>query len=121
MPVGITVEKGFRDHRHKVANMFRKLISAALVTAGLALAATPVLAQEAPCTKRTAVLKQLSTQYAEAPVAMGLANNGGVIELLHSNDRTTWTLIITMPDGMTCPIAAGQSWESVKTLAGSRI
>jgi len=44
-----------------------------------------------------------------------------VIELLHSNDRTTWTLIITMPDGMTCPIAAGQSWEALKTLAGSRI
>jgi hypothetical protein len=101
--------------------MLKLLIGAALVTAGLTVAPQPTLAQQAPCTERTAILKQLSAQYSEAPVAMGLANNGGVIELLHSNDRTTWTLIITMPDGMTCPIAAGQSWESLKTLAGSRI
>ena len=101
--------------------MLKILIRAALMTAGLAVAAQPVLAMDAPCTKRTAVLKQLSKQYSEAPVAMGLANNGGVIELLHSHNRTTWTLIITMPDGMTCPIAAGQNWESLKTLAGSRI
>ncbi len=101
--------------------MLKTLIIAALVTAGFALAAQPILAVEAPCTDRTAVLKLLSGQYKEAPVAMGLANNGGVIELLHSRDRTTWTLIITMPDGMACPIAAGQSWEPVPVLAGSRI
>jgi hypothetical protein len=118
--VGIAAENGFRGRRHKVAIMLKTLISAALVIAGLAFAAKPLLAQGAPCTERTAVLKQLSKQYSEAPVAMGLANNGGVIELLHSRNRTTWTLIITMPDGMTCPIAAGQSWESIKTLAGSR-
>ncbi len=119
--MGITVEKGFRGHRQEVAIMLKVLLSAALMTAGLALAAAPVLAQETPCTERTAVLKQLSGQYKEAPVAMGLANNGGVIELLNSRDRTTWTLIITMPDGMTCPIAAGQSWESVPVIVGSRI
>ena len=100
--------------------MFKTLYIAALVTAGFALAAPPTLAQGAPCTDRTAVLKQLAGQYSEAPVAMGLANNGGVIELLNSHDRTTWTLIITMPDGMTCPVAAGQSWESIPVLAGSR-
>ena len=100
--------------------MFKILISAALVTAGLALAMGPVVAQETSCTERTTVLKQLSGLYSEAPVAMGLANNGGVIELLNSHDRKTWTLIITMPDGMTCPIAAGQSWESIPVLVGSR-
>ena len=119
--MGIAAENDFRGHRHKVAIMLKNLITAALVTAGFALAAQPILAQDTPCTQRTAVLKQLSKQYSEAPVAMGLANNGGVIELLHSNDQRTWTLIITMPDGMSCPIAAGQSWESLKTLAGSKI
>lgn len=114
------MEKGFRGCRHKVATMYKTLIIAALVTAGLVLAASPTLAQSASCTERTTVLKQLAGQYSEAPVAMGLANNGGVIELLNSRDRTTWTLIITMPDGLTCPIAAGQSWESIPTLAGSR-
>ncbi|MDX1483969.1 MAG: hypothetical protein R3229_05765 [Alphaproteobacteria bacterium] len=101
--------------------MLRALMIAALLATGFALAAKPLQAQSTPCTSRTTVIKQLSKEYSEAPVGMGLANNGGIIELLHSRDRTTWTLIITMPNGMTCPIAAGESWENVPVLVGSKI
>lgn len=82
------------------------------------LGAHAAAADDSPvCSERTSVLQQLSAQYKEAPVAMGLANNGGMIELLRSRDRATWTLILTMPDGMTCLIAAGQSWERVPVVA----
>jgi hypothetical protein len=50
---------------------------------------------------------------------MGLANNGGVIEVLRSPDSATFTIVITMPDGQSCMIAAGQSWETLpRRLAG---
>ncbi len=102
--------------------MFRTLILAALAVGVLAVLPQPAPAADGPCTQdRKAVIRQLGTQYREKPVAMGLANNGGVIELLHSKDRTTWTLIITMPDGVTCPVAAGESWENIPIVAGSRI
>jgi hypothetical protein len=44
---------------------------------------------------------------------MGLANNGGVIEVMRSPGNATFTIVITMPDGQSCMIAAGQSWESL--------
>ncbi len=69
------------------------------------------------CTARAAVVGHLDTKYSEAPVAMGLANNGGVIEVLSSGSGTTWTIIITMPNGVTCLLAAGESWESLPLIA----
>ncbi len=63
------------------------------------------------CTDRDTILSNLSTEYSEAPVAMGIANNGGVIEILSSASGKSWTIILTMPNGMTCMIAAGESWE----------
>jgi len=64
------------------------------------------------CESRAAVLKFLSAQYAEAPVAMGVARNGGLIEVLTSGEGS-FTIIVTTPDGLTCMVAAGDGWESL--------
>ncbi len=83
------------------------------LTATLATAAFSVVAQAGPaCGKRDDVLAQLSQKYKEAPVGIGVAGNGGLIELLTASTGSTWTLIITMPNGPTCLLAAGQDWES---------
>jgi hypothetical protein len=71
------------------------------------------VAQQPLCTERSEVVNQLSSQYSEAPVAMGIANNGGVVEILSSQTGTSWTIILTMPNGVTCMIAAGENWESL--------
>ena len=63
------------------------------------------------------MLSHLSTRYSETPVAMGVANNGGVIEILSSKSGKSWTIILTMPNGMTCMIAAGENWEALPELA----
>lgn len=77
-------------------------------------AGTPAAhAQQGVCAERAEVLAHLSGAYKESPVAMGLANNGGVIEVLRSDDRKTFTILITMPDGVSCMIAAGESWENL--------
>ncbi len=73
---------------------------------------TPASAQIA-CSKREDVMKHLAAKFSEAPVAVGLANNGGVIEVLSTGNGSTWTIIITMPDGMSCLVAAGQEWETL--------
>ncbi len=44
---------------------------------------------------------------------MGLASNGGIIELFSTGDRSTWTLVMTMPNGTSCALAAGQAWENI--------
>ena len=83
-----------------------------VLTATFAISVASVGAQAAPnCGKRDDVLAQLAKSYKEAPVGIGLANNGGLIELLTADTGTTWTLIITMPNGPTCLVVAGQEWQ----------
>jgi len=52
-----------------------------------------------------------------------VAGNGGLIELLTASTGATWTLIITLPNGPTCLLAAGQDWQPLQTavLAGPGI
>lgn len=83
----------------------------------LVLFALPAAAQTV-CGERGEVLNQLSRQYAESPVAIGLTKEGAVIEVLTSPTRT-WTIIVTGPRGMSCVIATGEAWESVQRIKGT--
>ena len=87
-----------------------------MTVVALVFGARSVAAQQPACTERSDVLDHLNSQYSEAPVAMGLANNGGVIEILSSKTGKSWTIILTMPNGTTCMIAAGENWESLRHL-----
>lgn len=91
----------------------------ALITALSLPAAAQQQQQQLACAKRGEVLKHLSAKYTEAPVAIGLANNGGVLEVLSSTTGASWTIIITMPDGPTCMVAAGENWEKIPQIANA--
>ena len=65
------------------------------------------------CDKRAEITGLLKRRYEEAPVALGVTNGGGLVELLTSENGETWTLIITYPNGLTCLMAAGENWESI--------
>ncbi len=79
---------------------------------------TQVVAQEArTCAVRGEALAHLSNKYSEAPVAMGLTNKGAVVEVLTNQNGTTWTIIITMPNGVSCMVAAGECWETIRQVA----
>ena len=82
----------------------------ALVLAALALPAAAVAAPNT-CSQRTDVIGQLSAKFKEAPVAVGVANNGGLLEVLSTNNGSTWTIILTMPNGLSCLVAAGEDWQ----------
>ena len=95
--------------------MFRLAFASAVILA--TVLSQPVAAQQPACTKRGDVVAHLGKKYSEAPVAMGLANNGGVIEVLSSKTGESWTIIITMPNGTACMIAAGENWEAIPKVA----
>ena len=89
---------------------------------GAACALLSSAAQAAPqqCNQRDEVLKLLSNKYSEAPVAFGVTNNGGLVEVLKSTKSAkddTWTIIITTPQGMSCLVAAGEGWRGIEQMA----
>ena len=75
---------------------------------------SPAAAQQAACDSRTEVVRKLNQQFSETSAAIGLANNGGVVELMTSEDEGSWSIIITLPDGQSCLIATGHSWEALR-------
>ena len=95
-----------------------RLILAALL-GGFLFSASSVAAQTL-CGQRENVLRGLTGTYTETPSAMGLSNNGGVVEILTSPKGDTWTIIITMPNGLSCLIAAGENWEKMPNRPESR-
>ena len=71
-------------------------------------------ASPAACSPRTDVLGHLAKKYGEAPVAIGVTNKGGLVEVLTTGDGDTWTIIVSMPNGTACMVAAGEGWRTMK-------
>ncbi len=63
------------------------------------------------CSPREGIVGRLAEKYGEAPVAMGVTNKGGLVEVLTTGDGGTWTIIVSMPNGTSCMVAAGEGWR----------
>jgi len=96
-----------------------KLTLAALL--GLStLGSSIASAQASSCAPRDIIVGRLADKYGETRKSMGLNQNNGVVEVFASLETGTWTILVTMPTGMSCLMAAGQNWEgSDKTEATS--
>ena len=66
------------------------------------------------CYTRVRVLAHLAKKYGEAPVALGITNRGGLVEVLTTGDGKTWTIIVTTPRGLSCLVAAGEGWRNLR-------
>ncbi|WP_069300129.1 hypothetical protein [Neptunicoccus sediminis] len=93
--------------------MQKLLFALSLGFLGVILAHSAAQSQPASCAERTRVVERLQTKYGETRRSIGLAANNGVIEVFASAHSGSWTIVITRPDGMTCLVAAGESYESV--------
>lgn len=97
--------------------MMKTGAKAALVLA-TTLAAVPALAQPAQnCAPRDVVVDRLAERYGETRQSIGLGANNAVVEVFASHESGSWTITVTMPNGLTCLVASGQAYE---TLAEAR-
>jgi hypothetical protein len=81
-----------------------------LLAAVLALVSSGAMAQ-VRCGNRDNIIEWLAAKYKETPVATGVANTGGLVEVLSTGEGKTWTIIVTMPQGKSCIVAAGEGWR----------
>ena len=84
------------------------MTAAAVVTlafAGSAVAATPV------CSARNDILAKLAKAYHEQPSSVALTSDGHLLEVLKSDNDKTWSILLTAPNGVSCLVAAGESWQ----------
>jgi hypothetical protein len=90
------------------------------VLLGLSAGATPAMAAPEICGTRADLLKELTQRYSEAPVAIGLANSGALVEILTNDNGSTWSIMVSQPNGTSCLVAAGKEWQELKPDAVGR-
>ena len=90
------------------------------VLVGMLSLTSPAVAQAPPqtaltpaCHSHADLTEMLHRKFAEQPNALGLQANGHLVEVFVSNDGTSWTIVVTRPDGWSCIVAVGQDWESL--------
>lgn len=91
---------------------------AAFATLGLLSSGLPAGAnQPASCFKRPDLIKYLSANFKESPVAIGVTDAGMLLEVFSTLSGETWTVAVTTPHGLTCLMATGQDWQTVPRAA----
>ena len=68
-------------------------------------------AQGQNCGNRELVVERLTSKYGESRQSIGMAPQGRVVEVYASLETGTWTITVTTPNGVTCLVASGQSYE----------
>jgi len=102
-----------RQKREKMAFLATLVVWVA-VAALVALFWSTTARAQAVCTERSKIVASLGKTYQEAPVSVGLTTGGGaVIEVFAAEDGSTFTLIITRPNGISCIMAAGEAWVNI--------
>lgn len=87
--------------------MVKRVFFAALT---VALLAAPATHARSICAERDSMISKLKDKYGEAERGMGLSGGEAVVEIWSSSKTGTWTIVMTRPDGVSCVMAAGDSW-----------
>ena len=82
----------------------------ALMASIASCAMAPAFAQSA-CLPHGKLVDMLDGRYSEQRIAVGLESNGRLFEIFATDDGSTWTMVVTTPNGAACVVAAGLEWR----------
>ena len=109
----ITLRKGVNKMR---------ILSAGVIAFGvIAAGVAPAFSQGSSCAERTLIVERLSEKYGETRQSAGLNQNNGMVEVFASDTTGTWTILVTMPNGMSCLMAAGKAWQGETAAAEAEL
>jgi hypothetical protein len=96
------------------------IVAASLVALWLLIGTNAAFAAPA-CTSYDTMSELLAREYAEIPVAGGLAHTGKLLQVFAAKDGSSWTVVLTRPDGMSCIVAAGRYWQTETPKDGPQV
>ncbi len=64
------------------------------------------------CAARDSVIQKLESGYGETFAGGGLQNSSSIFEVWHSEEKGTWTILLTRADGTSCIMASGTNWRA---------
>jgi len=93
----------------------RTLLAAALWAAFFVPASASAVTLS--CVPRAAVFDSLRESHGEVPAFRGVTASGALLEVLVGPDGR-FTVSVSFPDGLTCPLTTGEGWRDVPEASG---
>ena len=94
-----------------------KLSALALLTGAFVATAGVAHAGQSVCVKRDKLSKFLENKYSEKPRGLGVSASGKQVFEVYASQAGSWTVVMTMTNGMSCIMASGHSWRDEDKLA----
>jgi len=106
---------GSASNQQKGRHMSKQFLFSMAVGAMILTSASQAFSQSSQrnCGARDQVVTTLAERYGESRQSIGLGANNQVVEVYASLETGTWTITITLPDGMMCLVASGQAYEAL--------
>lgn len=95
------------------------LLALSVAVVALILSAASTRAQSPNCAARDRVVERLASRYGESRQALGMAANQSLVEVYANEGTGSWTITVTLPNGTTCLVASGMSFEALAEVAPS--
>ncbi len=86
----------------------KKLLLALALFAG----SSSIVAAQMLCVERVDMLNRLASEYGEELIEVKMMEEHGLLEVLKSPTRGTWTLLLTKPGGISCVLATGNGLDT---------
>lgn len=93
-----------------------RILTGLTVMAALAPAA---LHAQSNCATRDTVVQKLESGYGEVFAGGGIQNASSIFEVWFSEEKGTWTILMTRADGTSCIMASGTNW--LESLPSERV
>lgn len=82
------------------------------ISMAMSLAVTASTFAAPTCGTHKLITTTLATQYNEIPLHRGLTPKGTMVEIF-SSKAGTFTVVVTVPTGMSCLVTAGTNWQEI--------
>ena len=67
------------------------------------------------CGPHVEAVKQLAEKFHESSKSQAITSAGTLLEVFRTEDGSTWTIVVTTPQGVACVVAAGKDWSDART------
>ncbi len=73
---------------------------------------------ESACVPHSVAEEQLAKFFNEKVIGLGVGRDQDTVIELYVSSHGSWTILVTMTDGMSCIAASGENWTTPDELAG---
>ncbi len=91
-----------------------RLLGVLVIVLSLLVSTAAPTASQTLCVDREDMLNRLASEYGEELIEVKMMEEHGLLEVLASRTRGTWTLLLTKPGGISCVLATGRGLSGGK-------